>query len=666
MVQPNAYEQYMLELINRARLNPQAEAKRYNIDLNEGLNPGTISDSAKQPLAFNFLLIDSARAHSQWMLDTDTFSHTGEGGSTPSDRMIKAGYRFIGYAGYGENVGYAGTTGNLDLTSAVADIHQGLFKSAFHRINTLTYDFREIGLGNLTGDFGGFDTSMTTQNFARSGSNIFLTGVAYDDLLLDDDFYSVGEGLSGITVTAIRQSDNSIFTTTTMDAGGYQMVLPQGIYNVSFSEYNKIIGTTREITIGSENIKLDLRTDNLNFRIGNDRIQGGTENDTFYGYAGNDTLIGGAGNDYLDGGDGDDSLYGGAGNDTLIGGAGTDRIVETANTNFTITNTQLIGLGTDTISQIEVASLKGGIGNNNFNGLAVTQLNLNLDGDAGNDTLIGGAKSDILLGRTGNDRLEGRNGNDKLYGHENNDTLYGGNGNDYLDGGDGDDSLYGGAGNDTLIGGAGTDRIVEIADTNFTITDTQLIGLGTDTISQIELANLGGGISNNTLNGSSVTLLNLTLDGAAGNDTLIGGAKSDILLGRTGNDRLEGLNGNDKLYGHQNNDTLYGGNGNDYLDGGDGDDSLYGGAGNDTLIGGAGIDVFALESRQGQITINDFIKGTDLLGLTSSLSFNNLNIINNTSGTGTIIQDLTNNNATLAIINNVSAANITPSDFITL
>jgi hypothetical protein len=37
---PTAYEQYLVELINRGRANPTAEATRYGTDLNEGLNPG--------------------------------------------------------------------------------------------------------------------------------------------------------------------------------------------------------------------------------------------------------------------------------------------------------------------------------------------------------------------------------------------------------------------------------------------------------------------------------------------------------------------------------------------------------------------------------------------------------------------------------------------------
>lgn len=43
----NPYEQYLLELINRARADPGAEAARLGISLNQGLSPGTIWDTEK-------------------------------------------------------------------------------------------------------------------------------------------------------------------------------------------------------------------------------------------------------------------------------------------------------------------------------------------------------------------------------------------------------------------------------------------------------------------------------------------------------------------------------------------------------------------------------------------------------------------------------------------
>src|SRR5215212_448995 len=102
-VYPSNFEQYLVELINRGRANPTAEATRYGIALNEGLTAGTITTTAKQPLAINPYLTDGARKHSQWMIDTDTFSHTGQGGTNPGQRMTNAGYAFTGSWTWGEN-----------------------------------------------------------------------------------------------------------------------------------------------------------------------------------------------------------------------------------------------------------------------------------------------------------------------------------------------------------------------------------------------------------------------------------------------------------------------------------------------------------------------------------------------------------------------------------
>src|SRR5437016_2552832 len=51
---PTNLEQYLVELVNRARADPPAEAARYGIALNEGVPAAdTISTAPKQPLAIN-------------------------------------------------------------------------------------------------------------------------------------------------------------------------------------------------------------------------------------------------------------------------------------------------------------------------------------------------------------------------------------------------------------------------------------------------------------------------------------------------------------------------------------------------------------------------------------------------------------------------------------
>ena len=85
----SAQEQLILELVNRARLDPAAEAVRLGISLNEGLAAGTISNASKQPLAGNAALLAAARGHSQHMINVDQFAHSGIGDGDPQSRMSK-------------------------------------------------------------------------------------------------------------------------------------------------------------------------------------------------------------------------------------------------------------------------------------------------------------------------------------------------------------------------------------------------------------------------------------------------------------------------------------------------------------------------------------------------------------------------------------------------
>jgi serralysin len=360
MAQPSAYEQYFLELVNRARANPGAEASRLGIDLNQGLSSGTIANTAKQPLAMNQLLNDSAQAHSDWMLATDTFSHTGANGSSAGDRMKAAGYAFTGSWTWGENISIRWGGGVGESAGTVESFHDGLFKSAGHRTNILNNAFKEVGIGIGVGEYKGSAGADATQNFARSGGATFLTGVAFDDKD-GDRFYDPGEGMGAVKVS-VTSSTGATYATTTWDAGGYQLALPAGDYTVAFSGGGLPATVTQTAKIGSVNVKVDLDadaggpattplpttptpppttppaatgvtkrgtagSDTLTGSAGNDSLSGEGGSDRLSGGAGNDTLSGGTGNDTLSGGDGSDRLTGGTGADILNGGAGQDAFV---------------------------------------------------------------------------------------------------------------------------------------------------------------------------------------------------------------------------------------------------------------------------------------------------------------------------------------------------
>jgi uncharacterized protein YkwD len=169
--------------------------------------------------------------------------------------MKAAGYTLAGSWATGENIAWATTRSPAGYNDEIQLLHNNLMNSSGHRANILNGNFREVGLGFEVGDYRGRSSGFVTENFAKTGSDLFLTGVAIDDKD-GDKFYDPGEGLSGLTITA-KSSTGTTFTTKTMAAGGYDLALKPGTYTVTFSGAG-IEASTRTVSVGSKNVKLDL------------------------------------------------------------------------------------------------------------------------------------------------------------------------------------------------------------------------------------------------------------------------------------------------------------------------------------------------------------------------------------------------------------------------
>ncbi|WP_170415224.1 CAP domain-containing protein [Ruegeria atlantica] len=126
------------------------------------------------PLQLETRLNDSSEDHSEWMLETDRFSHTGSGGSSATQRMEMAGFDFSGNWRSGENIAWQSERGAPGISDDVAQLHQNLMNSPGHRANILNPDFKYIGIGIETGDMQGFDAVMVTQNFATTQGEVML------------------------------------------------------------------------------------------------------------------------------------------------------------------------------------------------------------------------------------------------------------------------------------------------------------------------------------------------------------------------------------------------------------------------------------------------------------------------------------------------------------
>ena len=317
MSQASAYEQFLLELINAERAKVGA-----------------------QPLAFDGDLNEAAELHSAWMIATDTFSHTGSGGSNFVTRIKNAGYQLTGAWSAAENIAWASLRGDPGYQDEMQLLHTNLMNSSGHRTNLLNANYKEVGLGLAVGQYGSWQAAFITENFAKSGTATFLTGVAFDDQD-GDKRYDVGEGLAGLTVTA-TSSSGAKFVATTEPAGGYDMTLSAGTYTVTFSGGN-IAPTTKQVTIGSLNVKVDLvdpaggtgtpppppppLPTTITGTEGGETLRGTSANETINGLGGNDHLWGEGGVDTINGGAGHDYLYGGLGADVLTGSAGYDGFV---------------------------------------------------------------------------------------------------------------------------------------------------------------------------------------------------------------------------------------------------------------------------------------------------------------------------------------------------
>jgi Ca2+-binding RTX toxin-like protein len=320
----------------------------------------------------------------------------------------------------------------------------------------------------------------------------------------------------------------------------------------------------------------------------------GTEGaDDIFGFGGNDSLSGLGGADRIDGGTGADTMAGGLGDDRYIVDDAGDVVTEEANQgNSDAVHTTL---ATYTLSaNVEQLRFTGTTGT--FAGTG-NDLNNDIEGGAGNDSLIGLAGFDRLYGGTGNDTLVGGTDGDYYYVDSADDVVvealnegsfdtvfatsasytlgdnveqlrfagtsgaFFGTGNaldNYMVGGAGNDTLVGLGGNDYFESGAGADSMVGGADN-----DTYIVDDVGDVV--VEAANEGDFDSvNTTLSsytlGANVEALTSTgteaftgtgneldnyINGGASNDTLFGLGGNDILQGRGGTNRLVGGSGND-------------------------------------------------------------------------------------------------------------------------
>lgn len=269
---PTPEQQYMLELTNRFRSDPQNELARLVNFSSPGVWDTPKADDAYIAYALNFFgtsatelvsqfsllgaappvawssaLSASATAYSDLMVTNDQQSHTLDGLSLAS-RMVNGGYS-ANWLELGENLfastqtithGHAGFVIDWgDGNGASPGYGNGIQDPAGHREVLLEPLLKEVGIGFQSITIPGGNTSVAgpyvvTQHFGTQfrfdGAGYFadaiLTGSVYQDTLAADLFYTPGEGLGGVTVNVYEDVSGILvasgFSNT---AGGFNIAL---------------------------------------------------------------------------------------------------------------------------------------------------------------------------------------------------------------------------------------------------------------------------------------------------------------------------------------------------------------------------------------------------------------------------------------------------------
>ena len=289
------FEQAMLEHVNRIRLDPQGELAILFDSLSPLDSPDSDVDVALDffavdplilrtqwaglrpapPLAWNDDLASAALDHTAAMIEFNLQAHRvwddldGDGRRDANEPFTEAPF--------GERIAESGYTATAAAENVYAfSLSMFYGHSAFvidwgigpggiqdppgHRHNIMEADLQEVGISVIENeaaweDFDLVGPFVITQDFgARRGYEPQVLGVFWEDGFTNG-YYEPGEGFGGVDITVAGAA--GVFTTTTADAGGYQIAVPPGTYDVFASSESFGHYAVADVVVGGENVKAD-------------------------------------------------------------------------------------------------------------------------------------------------------------------------------------------------------------------------------------------------------------------------------------------------------------------------------------------------------------------------------------------------------------------------
>src|SRR5260370_1024722 len=205
---PTAVEQLLLEHLNDVRADPAAYGRLIGLDLTRV--------APAPPLAFQPLLIQVAREHSQDMNDRGYVSHISPEGQSLLDRLTWG----VGFpwTAYGESIAAGRNLADPEvaLRSLIQD--DGVADLGHRRhllaLDALFQNQNQVGIGIVQQGSGAHRNYYTIDTAAGADPRPILTGVVYNDAN-HSGRYDLAERLGGVTITVA-----GLGSTTDCDSGG--------------------------------------------------------------------------------------------------------------------------------------------------------------------------------------------------------------------------------------------------------------------------------------------------------------------------------------------------------------------------------------------------------------------------------------------------------------
>lgn len=227
-----------------------------NILYEEGRKIITLTNEIRNALDLNTLrenqqLNDAAMYKVQDMIINQYFAHTAPRGSRLSDWLKKTNYNYL-FAGENLAIGFSGAQGVIDAWK----------KSPTHYANIIDPDFKDIGVGIMSGNYNNYDTVLIAQYFgSQRQENIAETVVIKTENTATSTTNPENQKQKNVKTENHPEEQATITIKNVPGANNSQIIKAEAVLSENIKNAN--------VSLGDKTIELNKNSENTNEWSGN-------------------------------------------------------------------------------------------------------------------------------------------------------------------------------------------------------------------------------------------------------------------------------------------------------------------------------------------------------------------------------------------------------------